>query len=66
MLFEILSKAFFDGFKLCYIPSETYLNASSTPFSKENSDLDALEKYITQQDNGLVRVIDFAVHKYAV
>ncbi|MEN8217288.1 MAG: AAA family ATPase [Pseudomonadota bacterium] len=66
MLFEILGKAFFDGFKLCYIPSETYLNTSSTPFSKENSDLEALEKYITQQDNGLVREIDFAVHKYAV
>jgi len=67
MLFEILGKAFFDGFKLCYIPSETYLNtSSSTHFSKENTDLEALEKYITQQDNGLVRVIDFAVHKYAV
>lgn len=66
MLFEILGKAGFDGFKLCYIPSETYLNTSSTPFSKENTDLETLEKYITQQDNGLVRVIDFAVHKYAV
>ena len=65
MLFEKLGKAGFD-FKLCYIPSETYLNTSSTPFSKEHSDLEALEKYITQQDNGLVRVIDFAVHKYAV
>ncbi len=64
-LFEILGKACFD-FKLCYIPSETYLNTSSTPFTKENSDLETLEKYITQQDNGLVRVIDFAVHKYAV
>ncbi|HIE01075.1 MAG TPA: hypothetical protein EYP59_12440 [Thiotrichaceae bacterium] len=65
MLFEILGKAGFD-FKVCYIPAETYLNTSSTPFSKENSDLEALEHYITQQDNGFVRVIDFAVHKYAV
>ena len=66
MLFEILGKAVFD-FKLCYIPSETYLNTSSSiPLSKDNTDLEALEKYISQQDNGLVRVIDFAVHKYAV
>jgi hypothetical protein len=65
MLFEILGKAVFD-FKLCYIPSETYLNTSSSiPLSKDNTDLEALEKYITQQDNGLVRVIDFAAHKYA-
>jgi len=65
MLFEWLSQAGFD-FKLCYIPAETYLNTSSLPFSKENPDLEALEQHIAQQDKGLVRVIDFAVHKYAV
>ena len=65
MIFEILGQAGFN-FKLCYIPAETYLNTSSTPFSKGNPDLEALEQYITQQDKGLVRVIDFAVHKYAV
>jgi ABC-type cobalamin/Fe3+-siderophores transport system ATPase subunit len=65
MLFDWLSQAGFD-FKLCYIPAETYLNTSSTPFSKENPDLEAVEQYIAQQDKGLVRVIDFSAHKYAV
>jgi predicted ATP-binding protein involved in virulence len=66
MFFEILShQADFD-FKLCYIPSETYLNTPSNQLTTENLDLEAVEKYIAKQDNGLVRVIDFAVHKYAV
>jgi len=44
MLFDILGKAFFDGFKLCDIPSETYLNTSSTPYETQSSVDEAIRR----------------------